>query len=86
MNSKLLTAQLARRGKVDWADSDRAYDSIVSLTKRYNTPKWNRMMDFQPRKLPVFDRVERKTVLSVLPENVRLSIHGMVLIALIVHR
>lgn len=60
MNSKLLTAQLARRGKVDWADSDRAYDSIVSLTKRYNTPKWNRMMDFQPRKLPVFDRVERK--------------------------
>ena len=39
MNSKLLTAQLARRGKVDWADSDRAYDSIVSLTKRYNTPK-----------------------------------------------
>ncbi len=23
MNSKLLTAQLARRGKVDWADSDR---------------------------------------------------------------
>ena len=69
MNSKLLTAQLARRGKVDWADSDRAYDSIVSLTKRYNTTKWNRMMDFQPRKLPVFDRVERKTVLSVLPEK-----------------
>ena len=54
MNSKLLTAQLARRGKVDWADSDRAYDSIVSLTKRYNTTKWNRMMDFQPRKLPGF--------------------------------
>ena len=25
-----------RRGKADWADSDRAYDSIVSLTKRYN--------------------------------------------------
>lgn len=69
MNSKLLTAQLARRGKVDWADSDRAYDSIVSLTKRYNTTKWNRMMDFQPRKLPVFNRVERKTVLSVLPEK-----------------
>ena len=44
------------------------------------------MMDFQPRKLSVFDRVERKTVLSVLPEKVRLSIHGMVLIALIVHR
>lgn len=33
MNNKLLTAQLARHGKADWADSDRAYDSIVSLTK-----------------------------------------------------
>lgn len=53
MNNKLLTAQLARHGKADWADSDRAYDSIVSLTKRYNTTKWNRMMDFQPRRLPV---------------------------------
>lgn len=85
MNSKLLTAQLARRGKVDWADSDRAYDSIVSLTKRYNTTKWNRMMDFQPRKLPVLTGWKENS-LSVLPENVRLSIHGMVLIALIVHR
>ena len=33
MNSKLLTAQLARRGKVDWADSDRAYDSIDFIDK-----------------------------------------------------
>ena len=41
MNNKLLTAQLARHGKADWADSDRAYDSIVSLTKTYNTTKWN---------------------------------------------
>lgn len=82
MNNKLLTAQLARRGKADWADSDRAYDSIVSLTKRYNTTKWNRMMDFQPRRLPVFNRVERKALSSGLPENVRLSIHGMALIAL----
>lgn len=38
MNSKLLTAQLARRGKVDWADSDRAYDSIVSLTNAITRP------------------------------------------------
>ena len=69
MNNKLLTAQLARRGKADWADSDRAYDSIVSLTKRYNTTKWNRMMDFQPRRLPVFNRVERKALSSGLPEK-----------------
>ena len=27
------------------------------------------MMDFQPRKLPVFVRVERKTVLSVFPDK-----------------
>ncbi len=69
MNNKLLTAQLARRGKADWADSDRAYDSIVSLTKSYNTTKWNRMMDFQPRRLPVFNRVERKALSSGLPEK-----------------
>lgn len=69
MNNKLLTAQLARHGKADWADSDRAYDSIVSLTKRYNITKWNRMMDFQPRRLPVFNRVERKALSSGLLEN-----------------
>ena len=70
MNSKLLTAQLARRGKVDWADSDRAYDSIVSLTKRYNTTKWKSYRWISNHdKLPVFNRVERKTVLSVLPEK-----------------
>ncbi len=69
MNKKLLTAQLARHGKADWADSDRAYDSIVSLTKSYNTKKWNRMMDFQPRRLPVFNRVERKTLSSGLLEK-----------------
>ena len=66
---KLLTAQLARHGKADWADSDRAYDSIVSLTKRYNTTKWNRMMDFQPRRLLVFNRVERKALSSGLLEK-----------------
>ena len=69
MNNKLLKAQLARHGKADWADSDKAFDSIVSLTKNYNTAKWNRMMDFQPRKLPVFERVERRTLLSALPEK-----------------
>jgi len=61
MNRKILTAQLARHSKADWKQSDVAFDSIVSLTQQYNSlqnGKWNRMMDFQPRKLPVFKRVE----------------------------
>lgn len=63
MNRKLLFAQLARHGKADWEKSDAAYDSIAALTQHYNSlenGKWNRMMDFKPRKLPVFNRVERK--------------------------
>ena len=61
MNRKILTAQLARHSKADWKQSDAAFDSIVSLTQQYNSlqnGKWNRMMDFQPRKLSVFKRVE----------------------------
>lgn len=61
MNRKVLTAQLARHSKADWKQSDTAFDSIASLTQQYNSlqnGKWNRMMDFQPRKLPVFKRVE----------------------------
>jgi hypothetical protein len=66
MNKKLLTAQLARHAKADWAESDAAYDSIVTLTKQYNNDKWNQIMDFQPRRLPVFNRVKRDTVSSPL--------------------
>lgn len=61
MNRKILTAQLARHSKADWKQSDAAFDSIASLTQQYNSlqnGKWNRMMDFQPRKLPVFKCVE----------------------------
>ena len=61
MNRKILTAQLARHSKADWRQSDAAFDSIASLTQQYNSlqnGKWNRMMDFQPRKLSVFKRVE----------------------------
>ena len=64
MNRKILTAQLARHAKADWKQSDTAFDSIASLTQQYNSlqnGKWNRMMDFQPRKLPVFKRVEHTT-------------------------
>ena len=58
MNRKLLYAQLARHDKADWEKSDAAYDSIAALTQHYNSlenGKWNRMMDFKPRKLPVFN-------------------------------
>ena len=61
MNRKILTAQFARHSKADWKQSDAAFDSIASLTQQYNSlqnGKWNRMMDFQPRKLSVFKRVE----------------------------
>lgn len=64
MNKKHLLAQLARHGKADWELSDAAYDSIAALTIRYNEledGKWRGMMDFQPRKLSVFNRVERTT-------------------------
>lgn len=67
MNEKLLKAQLARHGKAEWAESDAAYDSIVSLTRIYNEGinnqgKWRGMMDYRPRKLAVFDKVKRDTV------------------------
>lgn len=64
MNNKHLYAQLARHGKADWNRSDIAFDSIVAMTQRYNrleNGKWNHMMDYQPRNLPVFKRVERTT-------------------------
>ncbi len=74
MNEKLLKAQLARHGKADWAESDAAYDSIVSLTRIYNEGisnqgKWRGMMDHRPRKLPVFDKVKRSTVDTPMCDN-----------------
>ncbi|WP_455587126.1 glycosyl hydrolase 115 family protein [Bacteroides sp.] len=73
MNKKLLSAQLARHGKADWNQSDAAFDSIANLTRQYNTlenGKWMHMMDFQPRKLPVFNRVERRLPIdSMLVEH-----------------
>lgn len=72
MNRKMLYAQLARHGKADWEQSDLAYDSIATLTQHYNSledGKWNRMMDFKPRKLPVFNRVERKTATSPMVDE-----------------
>lgn len=70
MNKKLLVAQLARHKKADWNESDAAYDSIASLTDTYNclgNGKWNRMIDFRPRQLPVFQRVAQQQVEHDLP-------------------
>lgn len=72
MNRKLLYAQLARHGKADWQQSDAAFDSIASLTRRYNAlqeGKWIGIMDFQPRKLPVFRRVAHETAVTPMVEE-----------------
>ncbi|MFC5683277.1 glycosyl hydrolase 115 family protein [Flavobacterium sp. MAHUQ-51] len=69
MNNKLLKGQLARYGKAEWTESDLAYDSIVSLTRIYNKGKWNRIMDFQPHKLPVFEKVKRELLLNPMVEE-----------------
>lgn len=66
LNVKLLTAQQARHGEADWTSSSSALDSIQALTQIYNqgyhnNGKWNRMMDYQPRKLPVFGPVAATT-------------------------
>lgn len=78
MNQKLLAAQLARHGKADWAQSDAAYDSIAALTRQYNAlegGKWKAIMDFRPRKLPVFSRVERRLPVDSLQEE-RLAVYA----------
>ena len=74
MNNKFLRAQLARHGRGDWRESDAAFDSIARLTSIYNYGihnggKWKRMMDFQPRKLPVFEIVPMETVDTPMVED-----------------
>ena len=74
MNYKFLHAQLARHGRGSWRESDIAYDSIARLTSTYNygirnQGKWKRMMDFQPRKLPVFEIVPKVSLDTPLMED-----------------
>ena len=66
MNKKMLDAQFARHTPSDsaslWKKSDAAYDSIVSLTRRFNSlldGKWNHIISTAPRGLIVFDKVKR---------------------------
>ncbi len=79
MNLKTLAASLARHDKGDWSMSDAAYDSISSLTAVYNrgirnNGKWNGIMDFKPRRLPVFERMDRSTKPSVPLNNMEENI------------
>ncbi|HTG56532.1 MAG TPA: glycosyl hydrolase 115 family protein, partial [Niabella sp.] len=62
MNKKILYGQLARHGKANWAESDKAYDQIEQLTQQYNAVnngKWKGIMNFKPRALAVFDQLPR---------------------------
>lgn len=68
MNKKMLYAQKYRLyaqyglpvGNLYAQMSDNAFHDIEQLTAKYNTlsnGKWNRMMDYQPRRLPVFEKL-----------------------------
>lgn len=81
MNKKMLKAQLARHGKTTWQESHVAYDKIVELTEKYNAlngGKWKGMMDYRPRRLPVFDRVpeEQLTKPMLKEEQALLTLNG----------
>jgi len=72
MNFKMLYGQLARHGKSNWASSEKAFNNIKVLTQIYNSlqnGKWSRMMDFQPRRLPVFEPLDEHIVDKPLPAD-----------------
>jgi hypothetical protein len=72
MNQKLLQAQLARHEKGLWNDSHRAFDSIVSLTAQYNQlegGKWNKIMDYQPRNLAVYQKIPEEKATQSLAQR-----------------
>ena len=72
MNKKMLYAQQARHGLCGWEKSDAAHDSIVRLTQTYNAlrdGKWQRMMDCQPRRLPVFNPVAHTRAEAPMPQE-----------------
>ena len=69
MNKKMLYAQLSRHEKCDISQSDLAYDSIISLSDTYNNKKWKGIMDYKPRKLPVFNRVNENAIKNAVIDN-----------------
>lgn len=72
LNKKILYGQLARHGKADWAMSDKAFEAVAALTKQYNelnSGKWKYMMDFQPRKQSVFNKLPHDTASTPLLQS-----------------
>ncbi len=56
-------------------ESDMAYDSIVSLTRIYNSnPRWTGILDMHPRRLTVFNRVEEPLAYPDRPLQYKQSI------------
>lgn len=76
----MLLAQQARHGLRSWQKSDEAYDSIQTLTRIYNQGfhnqgKWLRMMDCQPRRLPVFEPVIHQQLSTPSVQKEKLLYH-----------
>lgn len=72
MNEKMLGAQLARHGLWEWERVTEAQEAIKQLTQRYNAlggGKWQGMMDYRPRRLPVFNDVKQQTFDTPMPTN-----------------
>jgi hypothetical protein len=65
MNEKMLGAQLARHRLANWDKPLEAFNRIVTLTEKYNAlkdGKWEGIMSWQPRNLPVFAPVKEEYV------------------------
>lgn len=74
MNKKMLYAQLARHGRDCMDKSIAAFDSIRALTLIYNNGihnngKWNGIMDYKPRNLPVFESINDVTATSAINDE-----------------
>lgn len=71
MNRKMLGGQLARHAAAPWSNATEAYNDIVSMTETYNSlsnGKWNHMMSYNPRNLPVFAPLDTTTTNTPLEE------------------
>ena len=79
LSLKMLTAMEDRHNGGDFSRSDAAFDEINALTRRYNSGfhnngKFNKMMDAQPRLLPVFDPLrDRRHAKTPLPAALQLA-------------
>lgn len=76
MNRKWCYAQLARHGAGEefWNKADEQHAIIVQSTKAYNEAiaegKWNKMMNYHPRNLAVYDTVPRNTYEGMLEHEI----------------